>query len=71
MQQSYAIFDEDNYLSEAKLRKLMTEMGFESLREKDMAIMLECFDRDGDRRVSRKDFEAVLELAQLSHHHRP
>mgnify|MGYP000884257026 CR=1 FL=1 len=28
MQQSYAIFDEDGYLSEPKLRKLMNEMGF-------------------------------------------
>lgn len=63
MQQAYAIFDEDGYLSEARLRKLMAEMGFEPLRPKDMDIMMECFDNDGDRRVSRKDFEAVLELA--------
>jgi Ca2+-binding EF-hand superfamily protein len=63
MKQSYAIFDEDGYLSETKLRKLMDDMGFEPLRPKDMAIMMESFDNDGDRRVSRKDFETVIEIA--------
>ena len=69
MQQSYAIFDEDGYFSETKLRKLMNEMGFEPLRPKDMDIMKECFDHDGDRRVSRKDFETVLEIATQQYHH--
>lgn len=61
--QSYIIFDEDGYLSENKLKKLLVDMGFDMPKPKDLAIMLECFDHDCDRRVSLKDFESVIDMA--------
>lgn len=43
-------------MSEDRVRRVMGEMGFEDMKSKEMKIVIQSFDNDGDGRVSRRDF---------------
>jgi hypothetical protein len=42
------LFDEEGEMSEDRVRRVMGEMGFEDMKSKEMKIVIQSFDNDGD-----------------------
>lgn len=45
-----------------KLESVMAGLGFNSLNNKDKQILIECFDYDRNKSITRSDIEAMMNM---------